>query len=360
VSTLVVTGACGSLGQRVVALLAADRDVGRIVAIDVAQGSAAHPKVEYLVLDLADGQKGLARRLDTAFDGASGVIHLAWSPGPPGTRGQPPVGEGRSPNLRAMQHVLGAASRAGVKRLVHVSSATVYGAWPDNPVPLAENAAIRPNPGFSFAAEKAEAERMAAEWAGDEPVAILSVLRPAVTVGTPGPALYRALAGAGGARYDDGGRPMQFLHVDDLAAAVTLVWRRRLQGVYNVSPDGWISEDAARTLAGGVVRRALPARLARTLSGWAWHVLRTGVPREALPYEVHPWVIANDRLAAAGWTPAHSNEEALVTADDRPHWDDLSSGRRRSVIVSAVVVAGAGTIGAAAALTARTRRRRRR
>jgi hypothetical protein len=86
------------------------------------------------------------------------------------------------------------------------------------------------------------------------------------------------------------------------------------------------------------------------------------MPREARPYATHPWVIANDRLVAAGWTANHSNEEALVSADDRPHWDDLPAGRRRAFILAgagaAVVAAAAGMIGAVTALTARARRHR--
>ena len=30
-----------------------------------------------------------------------------------------------------------------------------------------------------------------------------------------------------------------------------------------------------------------------------------------MPYLVHPWVIANDRLRAAGWAPRHTNEQAI-------------------------------------------------
>ena len=52
-------------------------------------------------------------------------------------------------------------------------------------------------------------------------------------------------------------------------------------------------------------RVALPARLARAL---------IRLPNGLLPYTVHPWVVANDRLRAAGWTPTFTNEEALLLA----------------------------------------------
>jgi nucleoside-diphosphate-sugar epimerase len=330
-------------------LLAADPQTDRVMAIDLMPGWSADPRVEHRVLDLAHQSDGL----DAALDGASAVIHLAWSH-------RVPTGPGERDNLASTGRVLDAAGRAGVGQLIHLSSATVYGAWPDNPVPLAEDAAIRPNPGFDFAVEKAEAERMVAEWAEAHVGTALAVLRPAVTVDSTGPALYRALAGTHGPRSPDGGRPVQFLHVEDLASAVVLACRQRLSGVYNVAPDGWIGEDSARTLAGGVARVTLPARLARVLSVWRWRVLRSGTPPEALPYALYPWVVANDRLAATGWAAAHSNEEALVAADDRVHWGDLSPGRRQRIILAVsmggLVAAGGAAVAAVAALAGRRRR----
>jgi nucleoside-diphosphate-sugar epimerase len=230
-------------------------------------------------------------------------------------------------------------------------------------VPLAEDATIRPSPGFAFAVEKAEAERVVGEWGERHPATSVAVLRPAVTVGESEPALYRALAGTRIPRPGDVGRPGQFLHVDDLADAVVFAWQHRLTGVYNVAPDGWLGDDAARDLAGGVARVTLPGVVVRTASGWGWRVLRAGAPREALPYSVHPWVVANDRLRAAGWAPEHTNEEALVATDDRPHLGDLPPGRRQQAALLAagagVVAAGAGAVAAGVAVARRVRTGRR-
>jgi nucleoside-diphosphate-sugar epimerase len=256
------------------------------------------------------------------------------------------------------------AGRAGVRQLVHVSSATVYGAWPDNPVPLAEDAALRPNPGFAYAVQKAEAERMVAEWAEDHPDATVAILRPAVTVGSSGPALYQALAGTRAPQPEDSTRPMQFLDVDDLAAAIVFAWEHQLVGVYNVAPDGWLTHDRARAIIGGVTRLRLPGRLAATVAAIGWRVLRTGTPTEAQPYSVHPWVIANDRLRGAGWVPERSNEEALVSNDDRSHWSDLSPSRRQEVALAAaagglLAIVG-GAVAGAVSIVAKARRRHRR
>ena len=362
-SAIVVTGASGFLGRRVVSLLAGHAPGARVIGIDlvpptldVETGTGPTP-AEHQVLDLSRGPR---ERLRAAFDGADTVLHLAWSHAEPGA--------GPSPNLDSLRRVLEAAEQACIRTVVHLSSSTVYGAWPDNPVPLPEDAALRPNPGFGFAVEKAEAERMIADWADDHPTVAVAVLRPAVTIdmatvaGSAGAALNQALAGTRGPRPDDGGRPLQFLHVDDLAAAVVAARENGLRGVYNVAPDGWITEDDARALAGGVARVTLPGRLARLLARVGWDLLRTGTPKEALPYALHPWVVANDRLRAAGWAPEYSNEEALVHSDDRLHWGDLSPSRRQKLTLLAasfVVIATAGAAAAAAAgLLARVRRGR--
>jgi UDP-glucose 4-epimerase len=361
VSIVVVTGASGFLGQRVVATLAARADVARVIGIDVVRNPSLDPAVEHLVVDLARDPAALPGRLSATLEGADSVIHLAWSHAVTG-RGDRPAGVNGSANLTSLRRVLDATTRLTVSHLIHLSSATVYGAWPDNPVPLAEDATIRPNPGFAFAAEKAEAERLVGDWADERRGLPVAVLRPAVTVGAAGPALYQALAGTRVPRPVDVGRPMQFLHVDDLADAVVFVWQHRLAGVYNVAPDGWLGEDAARDLAGGMARVTLPGVVVRTFAGWGWRILRAGAPKEALPYSVHPWVIANDRLRSAGWAPGHTNEEALVSTDDRSHWGDLSPGRRQEVALMAAgvgaVAAGAGAIGVGTALVGRLRRRR--
>jgi nucleoside-diphosphate-sugar epimerase len=363
VSAVVVTGASGFLGQRVLARLSQRSDAAGVVGVDLVP--AENSNVEHVVLDLASCPVGHPDRLESVMEGADAVLHLAWSHSAAGRGG---AGDGcrggsGSTNLRSVRRVLEVAGRLGITNLVHLSSATVYGAWPDNPIPLPEEAALRPNPGFVFATEKAEAERLVADWAADHPDVAVAILRPAVTVGSSGPALYQALAGTRSPRPDDGGRPMQFLHVDDLASAVEFAWQHRLHGVYNVAPDGWMSEDAARDLAGGVARVTLPGQLSRALAAWSWQVLGTGTPKEALPYSLHPWVIANDRLRAAGWAAERSNEEALVSSDDRSHWSDLAPSRRQEVALLAAaagaVGVGVGVVGAGTALVARLRHKRR-
>src|SRR4051794_14153036 len=67
------------------------------------------------------------------------------------------VPAGRSADtLVYLESALPVPPDASTRTVVYVSSAMVYGAWPNNPVPLTEDAPMRPNPGFGYATAKAE------------------------------------------------------------------------------------------------------------------------------------------------------------------------------------------------------------
>lgn len=357
-STVVVTGAAGSVGSRVVARLLARPDVQRVVGIDLVPVPAADPRFEARLIDLSLSPGRPDLELERAVEGADAVVHLAWSL--PDAKGSGPADAlaAAVANQRSLARVLDAAGKVGASSVVYVSSATVYGAWADNKVPLSEDARLRPNPEFTFAVSKAESERVVAEWAEGHPSVAVAVLRPAVTVRTDGRPLYQALGITRAPRLGDEGRPVQYLHVDDLASAVVLASDRHLSGVYNVAPDGGIPEEEARALAGGVARLSVPDRLGARLSSIGWHLWRQGVPAEAQAYATHPWVIAPDRLKAAGWVPEYSSEEALVATDERVHWDDLPPGRRQNL--NLLLIAGAVGLLAGGAVTAVAAVRRRR
>jgi nucleoside-diphosphate-sugar epimerase len=236
----------------------------------------------------------------------------------------------------------------------------VYGAWSNNPVPLTEDDPLRPNPSLAFAVHKAEVERLTAEWRAAHPDATVAVLRPTIALAEESAAwMSRSLWATGAVQVDDLEPPTQFVHLDDLATAVDLARSAGLDGVYNVAPDGWIPPEQRRALAGPRSRLRLPERVASKVASWRWRLGLTPTPPDVLPYTVHPWVVANDRLRATGWVPENSNEETFVAGHPAGPFAELSSRRRQELALGAVGVAAIGLVATIVALVIRSRRRAR-
>ena len=356
-NTVVVTGAAGSIGCRVVETLLGRDDVHKVVGIDLLRCEASHPKLVAVVADLSEPGAVDYAQLVAGIEGNASVVNLAWAAGDTmglDSQDRPLVA---AANSRSTKSVLEVAAQCGAGSVVHVSSATVYGAWADNDVPLSEESRILPNPELPFAVAKAEAERVIAEWSDIHRSVPVAVMRPAVTVGSGDKPLYQALEATRTPLVAQPDRLVQYLHVDDLVSAVVFAWENRLDGVFNVAPDSGISEDEARQLAGGIAKVGMPGRLAYALSTLGWKLGRRGVPPEAFAYATHPWVVSPDRLVSLGWRPAYSSAEALVETDGKWHWDDLPPGKRQN-FNTVVALCAAGSVLALVTAFLLSRRRR--
>jgi len=347
--TVVITGAAGSLGRRVAALSAADPDVTRVIAIDpeIHRGDLAST-VEVHALSPTDPE------IKRFLADADSLIHLATAtvPGPDGlpTSGEPVT------DLAVTRSLLDDAAAVGLPHLVVLSSAMVYGAWANNPIPLTEDAPLRPDPTLAYATARAEIERQSFEWRRAQAESAVAVLRPTVSVAAesadwlaPSPWSAASMRSVGT------DRPSQFLHLDDLASAIDHARRLRLDGPFNVAPDGWLPADLLRDLAGPVGRMQLPAGFSGRLTSLR-SMMGTSGPPEGWAYTQHSWVVANDKLRATGWAPRHRNDEVYVEADPGGPLASMSPRRRQELSL----LAAAGVVTAAVGVLAWSIRRHRR
>jgi nucleoside-diphosphate-sugar epimerase len=143
---------------------------------------------------------------------------------------------------------------------------------------------------------------------------------------------------------------VQVTHVDDAASAIAFAASQRLDGAFNVASDGWLTHDDALALFPGRRVPGLPYEAAERALTALWVSGLGDAPPAVLPYLVHPWVVANDRLRAAGWAPRHTNEEAILLSMP------VDGGRGTLPWVAAVGAVLAGVAGATWWL-ARSRRR---
>jgi nucleoside-diphosphate-sugar epimerase len=340
VNIVVLTGPEGPLGTRVGDRLAHDPAVDAVVRL----GSE----------DLEEAHRDPAV-LKARMEGASTLVHLGRSDAVAETDGTGNAGV----DIVGTRALLDAAGSVGVRNVVVLSSATVYGAWPNNPVPLTEDAPLRPHPALAYATHKAEVERLTAEWRDQHPDVAVAVLRPAIAVGEDttdwlASSLWAGTPFAPG----DGDTPVQFVHLDDLADAVDLARRERLEGPFNVAPDGWMRSDELRRLAGRGPRIRLPERVSHRLARWRWKLGLTSTPPGVVAYRVSPWVVANDRLKAAGWAAEYTNEEAYVLGDRPSGWASVSPRRRQELVLGGLGVVVAGAVVGGVVLVRRQLRKR--
>ena len=339
---IVITGSSGALGRRVTQLLS---EAGHeVVGLDNRQPDSApvHGRGKggpFHTVDLTAPDTDLKALLVDA----DSVIHLAA--GPADTHA----------NITMARHLLVAAADSGVTHLVLLSSAAVYGAWSDNPVPLTEDAPLRPNPGFAYAFEKAEIERLALEWSDAHPSARVAVLRPARVLGPDDHSgwLARATAPSLLDRLSEELPSMQYLHIDDLAAAIAIAATAKFDGPLNIAPDGWLRGEEVGPLLGPSSPVPMPEKLVERLRRYR----RSGEVPGASPYARQPWVIANDRAKTLGWRPATTTQEAIVASRPPSKLAKLFARRRQEITLAAVTGAALLALGGSAVWWRRTRRR---
>ena len=347
VTTVAVTGVGGVLGRRLVEALDRRTDVDRIVGLDVrAPEGLSSPKLGFRVADVRDGDLG------DVLHGCDVVVHLAFQFEP--TRDE---AEMHTINVAGTRAVLEAAARAGSRKLVYVSSGMVYGAHPDNDLPLTEDSPLRANLQFSYAEHKLEVEEWLWPWADKQPEMTVTVLRPSIMAG-PGIANFitRQLEAPRFPVVKGHRPPMQFAHVDDVASAVIHALDHDLPGAYNVASEGWLSFDEVTALLDRRVLE-LPEEVAFSTAERLWDLGLGFAPPGQLHYLMHPWVLSVDKLKATGWRPRYSNRDALAELlADHADWISVPGVRvRRSMVRGGAAAAGFAL--AAALILFRLRRR---
>jgi len=298
-----VTGGAGSLGRAVVPALAAAPGITAVRLLDPATPPAGLPG-EHRAVDIT------APGLEAALADCDALVHLAFvvhrgGPGRPRSRRRM-----RRINVLGSRNAFGSAARAGLKTIVHLSSAAVYGAWPDNPARLDESAPLRPNPGFAYAEDKVAAEAELAAVAAAHPRLRTVALRPPAILGPHAlPLLRRLLASP---VRPAGGPPLQCVHEDDVASALIATLARDAHGAYNLAAEPPLTPELLEATTGRRAR-ALPAWLLQGLQRAAWPLTGAwGEPGWAAGLRYPLLLEAARARRELGWSPARTGPECVT------------------------------------------------
>jgi UDP-glucose 4-epimerase len=300
-----ITGGSGYIGSRLVQRLGERDDTERIVIADIRPPASHRPKVGYERLDVRDAAR--AREL-VAAERPDALVHLAFVLNP--------IHDEEAMydiDVGGTQNVLRAASEAGVEQVLVTSSATAYGAFPDNPVPIAEDWPVRGVPSFSYACHKTEADRLCQLWAHEHPERTMTIVRPCIVFGPNVDNYILRLWTNQPFQVDFGVEPppIQFVHEDDLVDALEQLLLGRHAGAFNVAGDGTMPADECGEMI-GLKRRRMPLALARRLAAVMWRLRRSEAPPGNIDFAIHPWVVSTGKLKqTTGWAPRHTSRETF-------------------------------------------------
>ena len=257
----------------------------------------------------------ITRPLDELFEDmrVDTVVHLAFRMRP--ARSPKELRANVAVNVGGTENILKAAAATGVKNIIYLSSHTVYGAHPDNPIPITEEAPIRPNRGFQYAEQKAASEKLLLRFAEENPDVRVTILRCCVVMGPRASnfvtqAFFKPLL-IGVWRYDP---PMQFVHEDDLARLMGVLVKDPKPGIFNVAGPRVVRYSRLAKLAGKPLI-FLPATIAYPMTQLAWALgLQKDSPAVGLDLIRYPIVLSTGKIwSETDYRFQFTSEDALMS-----------------------------------------------
>ncbi len=265
----------------------------------------------------------------------------------------------RAALLRTGRALTLAASATGVGHVLVVTSAEVFGALPDNEVPLPDHAPVRAVIDDGFVGDLLAVEALVEESREHHPDVRFTLVRPAALVGAGiDTALTRYFEAPRLLSIKTGSPAWQLCHVDDLASGVLHAVTGDVvpAGAVTVGSEGSLTLTEVESLT--AMRRIEVSET--TATNLATQLHRVGVlpvPASELAYVTHPWVVGSATLRARGWHPAYDNGTCLGVLLDAIGGRHVVAGRRVDRRDAALGAASAAVaLGATAALLRRARR----
>ncbi len=292
-----ITGASGYLGKLLVPELQKDRNIERVVAIDVRPPADpfTSKKSEFVKADVRDAD------IAEAIQGADVLVHMAFK-----LWRLPDSEDLEEINIRGSYNVFDAAVRAKVKKLIFTSSTVAYGIRADNPIPLTEDHSLRPNEKLYYSWQKATCEKRLHEIQEKHPEIKITILRPCAVAGPNAPPnqfdAYISDPAIVVRGYDP---PAQLVHEDDVIQALRMAIHNDLPGIYNVTADDTQSLRQATQSRGGRVL-ALPLFIIKPLLWLLWRTGKTIAAPEWILMSIYPFIASNDKLRTKGWKPKYT------------------------------------------------------
>ncbi|MEW6201928.1 MAG: NAD-dependent epimerase/dehydratase family protein [bacterium] len=286
--TILITGVSGYWGQSLLRYLSEINFSGRVIGIDIKKPQKKYPFLDFHKMDIRD------ERLCTIMteNKINTVVHLAFA-----LNIFSPDSKIRDVNINGTKNLLDCSVRSNIKKFILASSTTVYGAFPDNPLLLTENAHLRRNKDFFYTRDKIDIENMVKAYQHKHAKVKFVIIRPAVITGrsmgnilTFFIRLLRFIPAPSGCD-----APVQFIHEHDLARATYVLIANPCEGIYNVAGEGGVKFSDIIRMCG---RRTLPIPR-RIMKKTAAHLQKIGLAAPfagVVDFISYPWVVSSAKL----------------------------------------------------------------
>ena len=285
---ILITGAAGYIGGRLVEHLCKQDWVQTIVGTDINEPAFQHPKYKFEIRDIRHSMDDIfkSENIDT-------VVHSAYV--------LPPIhdkGMMEDINKGGTRNILDASVKAGVKQILYTSSTTAYGFYPDNDDPLTEESPLRGNGDLTYAKNKKEIEAIFKEFESAHPEIAVSIVRPCFVVGPGFKNLMAQHLQKKLVMMPAKTLPWQFVHEDDLINVMAMLLEKRVAGAFNVTGEGTMTFSEMVKMMGNI-RIPIPWPIIYPLNNLAWFLrltFMTQFPSPAMRMMVHPWIASSDKL----------------------------------------------------------------
>jgi nucleoside-diphosphate-sugar epimerase len=320
--TVLVTGGSGYFGSILVDRVLAAGDRARVLDLN-----APEPRdgVEVVVGDVRD-----RALVEDACEGADVVLHNV---------AQVPLARDRelfwTVNALGTANVLLAARSRGVAKVVHTSTSAIYGIPERNPVD--EDSPAVPLEAYGRA--KLEAEQLCHEAAASG--VDVTIVRPRTILGHGRLGIMAILfelvaEGAPVFVLDGGHNRYQFVHADDLAAAVLLAADRPGATSYNIGAQDFGT--MRETLQALIDHAGTKARVRSLPSAPARVGMQVASATGLAPFAPYHWLLYGESLwfdtekaeRELGWSATHSNASMVIESYEwwRDHRAELGGDGR--------------------------------
>jgi len=300
---LLITGIAGGQGRLIARRVG---DLFEVAGVDRLPWEG-HPRyIRVHVLDLR------RRKLEDIFrtERPTAVVHLAFVRhfgADPQVR--------HEVNVVGTKHLLEYCATYGVRRLVVLSSAYVYGALPENSHYMTEDAPLNVSRTYPEVRDLAEVDTLCSAFLWRYPEIKTAILRPVNTLGhyvhsTVGRYLkldyVPTILG-----FDP---MMQFIHEDDVAEAVALALEAGARGVFNVTGPGAVPLGVAIRESGGTPV-PIPEPIARIVFSVLFRLGLHPFPSGAIDFAKYACTVDGRRFrAATGFVPLFTLRDIFASA----------------------------------------------